>query len=97
MPIRSDTKKTVGMHKEIHRIDGMLGSLDMTKVVWENCPKALKGQCQGKEKVATIGLEAVADSNLWIWHRLFEFPGTVNDMNIFSLYSNHCGTEVIRI
>ena len=61
----------------------MLGPLDVTKVVWENCPAALKGQYQGKEKVATIGLEAVSDANLWIWHRVFGFPGTLNDINIF--------------
>ena len=71
------------MHHDLHGIDGMLGSLDVTKVCWENCPRALKGQYQGKEKVATIGLEAVSDSNLWIWHRMFGFPGTLNDINIW--------------
>jgi hypothetical protein len=82
-PSRADAKRVADMHKEVHGIDGMLGSLDVTKVVWENCPAALKGQFQGKEKVATIGLEAVADHNLWIWHSAFGFPGSLNDINIW--------------
>jgi hypothetical protein len=52
-------------------------------VVWENCPAALRGQFQGKEKVATMGLEAVADHNLWLWHTAFGFPGSLNDINIW--------------
>ena len=82
-PTKSDARRMCKLHKEVHGLDGMLGSLDVTKVVWENCPKALRGQYQGKEKVATIGLEAVADYNLWIWHRSFGFPGTLNDLNIW--------------
>ena len=82
-PTKSDARRIVELHKRVHGIDGMLGSLDVTKVSWENCPKALKGQFQGKEGVATIGLEAVADYNLWIWHRAFGFPGTLNDINIW--------------
>ena len=82
-PTKDDAKRIERLHHETHGIRGMLGSLDVTKVVWENCPAALKGQYQGKEKVATIGLEAVADHNLWIWHRAFGFPGTLNDINIW--------------
>eukprot|EP00956_Cyclotella_meneghiniana_P023786 scaffold46922_cov39-Cyclotella_meneghiniana.AAC.2 len=82
-PTESDARRICKLHKEVHGLDGMLGSLDVTKVVWENCPKALRGQYQGKEKVATIGLEAVADNTLWIWHRSFGFPGTLNDLNIW--------------
>ncbi len=62
---------------------GMLGSLDVTKVYWKNCPTALKGQFQGREKCATIALEAVIDHNLWFWHASFSFPGTMNDINIW--------------
>jgi len=62
---------------------GMLGSLDVTKVHWKNCLTALKGQFQGREKCATIALEAVVDHNLWFWHGSFGFPGTLNDINIW--------------
>ena len=61
----------------------MLGSLNVTKLHWKNCPTALKGQFQGREKCATIALEAVVDYNLWFWHASFAFPGTMNDINIW--------------
>jgi hypothetical protein len=82
-PTKSNARRIAQLHKEVHGIDGMLGSLDLTKVVWENRPLALKGQFQGKEKCATIRLEAVADHNLWLWHHAFGFPGSLNDINIW--------------
>ena len=36
----------------------------------------------GKEKKPTIILEAVADSDLWIWHAFFGMPGSCNDLNV---------------
>ena len=71
------------MHKNVHKMPGMLGSLDVTKVHWKNCPTALKGQFQGREKYASMALEAVVDHNLWFWHASFGFPGTLNDINIW--------------
>jgi hypothetical protein len=61
----------------------ILGSWDVTKVHWKNCPTALKGQFQGQEKCATIALESVVDYNLWFWHASFGYPGTMNDINIW--------------
>jgi hypothetical protein len=52
----------------VNDIDGMLGSLDITKIHWGNCSDAQKGHFAGKEDYPTIALEAVADDNLWIWH-----------------------------
>ena len=75
----------------MHKIPGMMGSLDMTKVHWKKCPSAWKGQFQGREKIASIGLEAVVDTNLWFWHAAFGFPGTLNDINVWersSLYES---------
>ena len=80
---RSDAKKTTELHQDKHEIDGMLGSLDVMKVHWGNCPIAWKGQFKGKEGVPTIGLEAFCDYNLWIWHDCFGFPGALNDINIW--------------
>jgi hypothetical protein len=31
----------------------------------------------------TIGLIAVADYNLWIWHNAFGFPGSLNNINVW--------------
>jgi hypothetical protein len=84
-PSKSNAQRIVQMHKEVHGIGGMLGSLDVTKVVWEKCPVALKGQFQGKEKFATIGLEVVAD-DVWIWHNAFGFPSCLNNINILERY-----------
>eukprot|EP00804_Cyclotella_cryptica_P014784 CCRYP_020124-RA/>CCRYP_020124-RA protein AED:0.11 eAED:0.16 QI:0/0/0/1/1/1/2/0/150 len=71
------------MHKNAHKMPGMLGSLDVTKVHWKNCPTALKGQFQGREKHASIALEAIVDHNLWFWHASFGFPGTLDNINIW--------------
>ena len=40
-----------------------------------------QGSFLGKEKFATIVLEAVADNNLWFWHAAFGFAGSCNDIN----------------
>ena len=61
----------------------MMGLLDVMKVHWKNCPTAWKGQFQGREKYAELGLEAVIDTNLWFWHAALGFPGTINDINIW--------------
>jgi hypothetical protein len=90
-PTKSDARNIVAMHERVHKIPGMMGSLDVTKVHWKRCPTAWKGQFQGREKVASIGLEAVVDNNLWFWHAAFGFPGTLNDINIWersSLYES---------
>ena len=65
----------------------MMGSLDVTKVHWKKCPTAWKGQFQGREKISSIGLEAVVNNNLWFWHAAFGFPGTLNDINIWERLS----------
>ena len=82
-PSKADAHKVTNMHRDVHKMPGMLGSLDVTKVHWKNCPTALKGQFQGQEKCATIALEAVVDFNVWFWHASFGFPGTMNDINIW--------------
>jgi hypothetical protein len=53
---------------------GMMGSLDCMHWHWKNCPIANKGQYSGKEKEATVILEAVATHDLWIWHAFFGLP-----------------------
>eukprot|EP00804_Cyclotella_cryptica_P020934 CCRYP_009261-RA/>CCRYP_009261-RA protein AED:0.36 eAED:0.33 QI:11/0/0/1/0/0/2/0/81 len=63
----------VALHKKVYGIDGCMGCLDVTKIHWGACPVAWKGQFEGKEGFPTIGLEAVSDYNLWIWHNAFGF------------------------
>jgi hypothetical protein len=82
-PTKSDARNIVKLHEKVHKIPGMMGSLDVMKVHWKNCPTARKGQFQGSEKYSGLGLEAVVDNNLWFWHAAFGFPGTLNDINIW--------------
>ena len=75
-------KRIVLLHKTVYCIDGCLGCLDVTKIHWAACHVACKGQFEGKEGYPVIGLEAVADHNLWMWHNEFGFAGALNDMSI---------------
>ena len=70
-------------HKEIHQVAGQLGSLDCTHLHWGNCPTLLKGQYTGKDKIATIVMEAVSDYDLWIWYPSIGYPGSNNDQTIW--------------
>ena len=45
-------------------------------------PTAWKGMYSRGTRKPTIVLEAVASSDLWIWHAFFGAPGTMNDLNI---------------
>eukprot|EP00171_Calliarthron_tuberculosum_P002978 IDg2978t1 len=49
---------------------GCIGCVDGCKMKWKNCPSALKGQYHNTKegKLATIGIEAWCDRNLYIWH-----------------------------
>ena len=78
----SDARRVSEMHREVHGIPGMIGSLDCMHVAWKNCPVAYQGTFVGKEGHPTIVLEAIADYNLWIWHAAFGFPGSLNDISI---------------
>ena len=82
-PSKRDARKICNLHKRVHGIDGLLGFLDVTKIHWANCPTAWHGHFKGKEGYPTIGLEAVSDYTLWIWHSAFGFPGAINDINIW--------------
>ncbi|XP_072064342.1 uncharacterized protein [Arachis hypogaea] len=62
---------------------GMLGSIDCMHWQWKNCPKAWKGMyMSGYRGVATIVLDVVASSDLWIWHAFFGVSGSNNDINV---------------
>jgi hypothetical protein len=62
--MKGDVRNIISLHEDAHNIPGMLGSLAITKVYWKNCPTAMKGQFQGKEKCAAIGQESVVDDIL---------------------------------
>ncbi|XP_015943196.1 uncharacterized protein LOC107468428 [Arachis duranensis] len=82
----------------------MLGSIDCMHWQWKNCPKAWKGMyMSGYRGVATIVLEVVASSDLWIWHAFFRVSGSNNDINVldhspvFDYILNNCAPEAIFV
>jgi Plant transposon protein len=85
LPDENDLKSITKLHKVVHGIDGMFGSLDCMHSVWKNCPVAWQGSYKGKEKKCTIVLEAISDYHLWFWHAAFGYAGTLNDVNILNL------------
>jgi hypothetical protein len=84
LPTAEDLKEVTSLHRAVHGVDGMLGSLDCMHTHWKNCPKAWQGQFAGKGGKATIVLEAVADHYLWFWHASYGYSGTLNDLSILS-------------
>ncbi|CAM8929538.1 unnamed protein product [Rhodiola kirilowii] len=81
-PNSNDVERLLQMG-EARGFPGMMGSIDCMHWQWKNCPKAWKGMfMSGHKGVATILLEAVASSDLWIWHAFFGVAGSNNDINV---------------
>jgi len=84
--LRSPSKEDLELILSISErqgFSGCLGSLDVMKWQWKNCPMAWRGSyTSGKEKYPTIGLEAVVDGCLYFWPAYFGVPGSQNDINV---------------
>jgi len=54
------------------------------KLIWKNCPRALKGQYHNPKdsKLAVMSCEAVADSDPYCWHWFSGRPGTNNGRTV---------------
>jgi hypothetical protein len=86
LPTPSDLRSVTALHKRVHGVDGMLGSLDCMHTYWKNCPVGWQGSFQGKDKgQSTVILEAVADHYLWFWHASYGYSGALNDINVLQL------------
>ncbi|XP_021747847.1 uncharacterized protein LOC110713702 [Chenopodium quinoa] len=84
------------MHQnELRGFPGMIGSIDCMHWEWKNCPTTWKAQYAGRNKKATLILEAVADQDLWIWHSFFGIPGSCNDLNV--LYRSQCSMRFCMV
>ena len=82
LPDEEDLKNIVKLHKNVHKVDGMFGSLDCTHTYWKNCPKGHAGSYYGKEKKPTIVMEAACDYHMWFWHICYGYAGSLNDLTI---------------
>lgn len=86
IPTREDMKSITNLHRSVHKVDGMFGSIDCMHVYWKNCPKAWEAQYQSGDKGhPTIVLEAACDHHLWFWHASFGYAGTLGDKTILTL------------
>ncbi|XP_010689464.1 uncharacterized protein LOC104903164 [Beta vulgaris subsp. vulgaris] len=69
--------------EEARGFRGMLGSIDCMHWRWDKCPTTWQGQyIRGHQGVPTMVLEAVASSDLWIWHAYFGVACSKNDINV---------------
>jgi hypothetical protein len=80
-PNEDDTTRLLNIAAQ-RGFPGMLGSIDCMHWKWKNCPTAYHGFFCGHVKEPTIILEAVASTDLWIWHAFFGLPGSHNDINV---------------
>jgi hypothetical protein len=87
LPTAEDIKAINNLHKSVHGVPGLFGSLDCMHCYWKNCPVAWQGHYKKGGKLAkpSLVLEAVSDYNLWFWHTSFGYAGSLNDINILNL------------
>ena len=84
LPTAEDVKNITALHRSVHKVDGLLGSLDCTHTYWKNCPKGWAGSYTGKEGRPSLVLEAIADYQLFLWHIAYGFSGNLPDVTILS-------------
>jgi Plant transposon protein len=83
-PTADDLTAIVDLHKAIHGVDGMFGSLDCSHTGWRSCPVAWQSSYHGHYGSPSIILEAVCDHHLFIWHFAYGFAGSLNDINVMN-------------
>ncbi len=64
VPDEVDLHNINELHRHVHGVDSMLGSLDCTDTIWKNCSKAWAGSYQGKENNHSIVLEGILDYHM---------------------------------
>jgi hypothetical protein len=76
LPSAQEVKSIVNLHKKVHGVDGMIGSLDCSHTIWKNCPKAWQGSYKGKGSKPSIVMEAICDYHLFFWHVSYGYDYT---------------------
>ncbi len=89
VPDENDLNGICRLHRALHGVNGMMGSLDYMHTQWKNCPKAWQATFKsGKESEGpTVVLEAMSDYHLWFWHASFGYAGSLNDLYVLNLLS----------
>ncbi len=73
VPDEVDLRNINELHCHVHGVDGMLGSLDCSHMIWKNCPKAWAAY-QGKENSPSIVLEGISDYHMFFGVLLMVTP-----------------------
>jgi hypothetical protein len=87
LPTVEDVKSIVKLHKVIHQVDGLLGSLDCFYTMWKNCRKAWPGSYTGKRGAPSILWEAVVDYHMIFGHASYSYTGNIRDLNALKVSS----------
>lgn len=82
MPDQQDMLNIAELHKKVHGVSGMFGSLDCMHTQWKNCPLGWQGSFKGRAGYPSIVLEAACDYNCYFWHLDYGHAGTNNDVNV---------------
>ena len=61
LPSPRDFRSIDKLHRAVHGVGGMFGSLDCTHTYWKNCLKGWAGSYSGKEHKPSMVLEAIVD------------------------------------
>jgi Plant transposon protein len=82
LPTVDDLKSILKLHKAVHKVDGLFGSLDCSHTMWKNCPKAWAGSFTGKPGAPSILLESIVDYHMFFWHVSYGYTGNIGDLNV---------------
>lgn len=61
---------------------GIVTSIDCQHYECKSGPTHLAGAHNGKNRKLTMVLESLADGEGWLWFMYFEFPGSMDDINV---------------
>lgn len=87
LPTVDDLKSIVRLHKHVHKVDGLVGSLDCSHTLWKGCPKAWAACYTGKPGRPSLLLESVNDYHMYFWHVSYGYTGNIGDLNVL-IYRN---------
>jgi len=84
-PTLSDLQRVLSEYEKAG-FPGCMGCVDYSHWVWKNCPMSLHGQYQGKSMKRSIGMETVADKDLYLWHLCIGLPGEMNNLVVMAFF-----------
>lgn len=85
-PTFADLYLLFQLHRENHKMNGMIGSFDCSYLAWKIVTKHFMDSFKmGKNRYSLIIIEARCNYNCQFWRVAFGFPGTLNNLNVLHL------------